>query len=253
MQIIVYLRRQDLFLTSLWNQKVKKGKTSEPLPLFVKHHMEEKPLYTDYDQTLTRLADIFGADALIVRRYETASWVNQSICDDFLTAVGLDCSLPFVSSKETPANLSLSESAAEIQRIVNSADFLSPEEKQRFAKIRNELPQSVSPQSKALNFPERHLSVKEADSVLAHFKEGNNHVAQVWFSDGKPLFSESITAPAIRQRLSSEELSDDIIYFFLSVTHDLYMQNQELSHWARPFMHITRILRHPLAAIRHLL
>ncbi len=241
-RIVVYLRRQDLFLTSLWNQKIKVARTDQTLHDYLNDIVREKPLYADYYHTLRKAADVLGTENVIVRRYEPSSWVNQSICADFLDAIGLDPSFPF-EVPEAPVNFSLSGNMAEIRRMVNSAEFLTYEEKRQFSVFTRKLPQD---ERSAHVY--QHLSAQEANEFLTQFKECNDRVAKEFLHEEVPLFSdESKEQPDWRP--DNEFMMADTTRFFLAIAQDLNRQIYILSEPQRRAERRKKAIRHPLWAL----
>ncbi len=185
LKIVVYLRRQDQFLTSLWNQKVKHKGCRMKLTDFIHQRAIRTPLYVDYDATLRKIAGIIGAENIIVRRFEEAFWPQHSIYADFLEAVGLDPALPVDVPKEK-VNTSLNANAVELQRLINSAAFLPATVRRRLAAHVKNLSQGKQNR----RYMSGHLSDAEAAAFLAQYREGNDRVARDFLHDGKPLFSD---------------------------------------------------------------
>ncbi|MCD8336621.1 MAG: hypothetical protein LUD18_04970 [Lachnospiraceae bacterium] len=220
-KIVVYLRRQDLFLTSLWNQRVKATKSGETLPEYLDNLAVRKPLYADYEQTLQTLSDVFGTENIIVRRFEPDSWIDHSLTTDFLAAIGMDYSLRFQPPKHT-ANPSLNGNALEIQRLINRSELLSNAEKLDLSTYMKAIPESTQ-----AGRAYQHLSVEESAALLANYREGNNRVAEIYLRDGLPLFSDEIRETPMWQQENKEMLADTM-RLFLTVTHDQYVRNQNL-------------------------
>lgn len=119
LKLIVYLRRQDMWMQSLWAQKIKKTGNRQTFAAYLKQMQEENyPL--DYYQYLNDLSRIFGKDALIVRVYEDAQYQEdtQTIFSDFLSIFDIPFSDEFQLSHET-LNISLNGCLLEMKRILN--------------------------------------------------------------------------------------------------------------------------------------
>jgi len=77
-RFVVYLRRQDKYLQSLWKQTVAGGR---------KHSFNEwrrrHPTRGDYLSTVENWADLFGAESVVIRPYEKEGKINtvQDFCD----------------------------------------------------------------------------------------------------------------------------------------------------------------------------
>jgi hypothetical protein len=86
-RIIAYLRRQDLFEASIYNERLRIGELGEPkLPL-----ARLQDLWTyDYDSILNAWASTFGDQAIVARVYEREAMRNGDVVDDFLMTCGIN-------------------------------------------------------------------------------------------------------------------------------------------------------------------
>lgn len=117
-KIIVYLRRQDLWVPSFWGQKIKKGS----LLHFQEYlqYMKEVDYPTDYFEYMEMLSSVFGEESLIIRVYEKGQYHGEqhTLISDFLDIFGLSLGDEFCI-KQDLYNLSLKGNYAEIRRILN--------------------------------------------------------------------------------------------------------------------------------------
>lgn len=118
-KIIVYFRRQDLFVQSHWAQKVKEGADIDF------HEYLESPFFTeyplDYYRYMNYLASLFGKEALIIRVFEKGQFEGEenTIQSDFLNIFGLKMTDGFVVEKEV-YNTSLQGDYLEMKRVLNA-------------------------------------------------------------------------------------------------------------------------------------
>jgi len=86
--VVVYLRRQDLFVDSLFNQEVKaslsRGRISTDL--LTKHPATKK----NYFQVLSAWAEVFGSENIILRPFAKEQFPSGDLVCDFLSQIGLD-------------------------------------------------------------------------------------------------------------------------------------------------------------------
>jgi hypothetical protein len=82
-RVVVYLRRQDQYLQSLWKQAVLDGRK-----LDFDSWRERVPFRGDYLATLDRWAGEFGADALVVRPYDRHG--ERDTVGDFCKVLGVE-------------------------------------------------------------------------------------------------------------------------------------------------------------------
>jgi hypothetical protein len=117
--ILVYLRRQDNFLMSAYQQSLKGGKgRGATCRQWI--HLCGGIAQTDYRRRLQWLLPMVGKDHLIVRPFETAQFVNGSLLADFLHCAGLDMK-DGLSISEQKRNPGLSPFLAEILRCLAAA------------------------------------------------------------------------------------------------------------------------------------
>ena len=84
-RVVVYLRRQDDHMVSRYQQGVKIGWVQR-LEEWAREDMSD--LY-DYHARLRRWEQILGPSELVVRRFESESFVDGSLFQDFLDAAGI--------------------------------------------------------------------------------------------------------------------------------------------------------------------
>ncbi|KHD08079.1 hypothetical protein PN36_16180 [Candidatus Thiomargarita nelsonii] len=101
-KIIVYLRRQDKRLVSIYNQRVKqcrKDRTHENFDNFIKIEIENKNSSFYHYPRITKLAKAFGKENIIVRAFEKQQWYHQSLIEDFLKILGLSLKPDFETTE----------------------------------------------------------------------------------------------------------------------------------------------------------
>lgn len=117
-KIIVYLRRQDLFIESYWSQKVK-----ETSVLTFNEYINKKKyskLRLNYYTRLCEISDVVGKENIIVRVYEKDQYEGKekNLTSDFLNVIGLKLDDSFIMP-ERVFNPSLSGIYVEVKRILN--------------------------------------------------------------------------------------------------------------------------------------
>lgn len=91
-KIVVYLRRHDLWLESLYNQAVK---TVPVIPWdggilsYIDHIGGKKKQELSYKSLLEKWENVFGSSNIIVRPYESAAFPNGDIVSDFIKVIKL--------------------------------------------------------------------------------------------------------------------------------------------------------------------
>ena len=119
-KIVVYLRRQDQYIESLYNQHVKNGICEDrELSEFVEA-MERNNL-VGYLNKLKKMENLVGKENLIVRRFERNYLKNGDAVADFLSLIGIDLDKDdwhFDNDVESQ-NMSLGSQLLEIERAIN--------------------------------------------------------------------------------------------------------------------------------------
>ena len=128
LKIIMYLRRQDLWIQSSWAQKIKKGfikrkaEKSGCTVTFQEYlkRIQKKGYPLDYCSCADQLAGVFGKDHLIIRAFEKKQFQgnDHTLQSDLLDIFGLELTEDFVVSKDS-YNQRLDESYLEMKRILN--------------------------------------------------------------------------------------------------------------------------------------
>jgi hypothetical protein len=229
-KVVVYLRRQDDLISSYWNQKVKKianrhGRSfTETLKEYISWSLddENETYMLDYARRLDYLADVFGKENLIVRRFDPKTWIHGSIIDDFMHCIGIDNTEDFIPlmGKENPG---LNENTTEIKRILNKKKDFSMEEGTYFRNILLDLSAQTEEQRPRYSM----LSTQEREELRKHFEADNTHIADTYVCDGKPLFSDAIKDQP-EWTPDNPYMFEDAILFFSTVTIDLRRENQAL-------------------------
>ena len=123
-KIIVYLRPQDELAESTYKQRVHSG-----LRTTFADYLTALPGYFDYAAMLSRWSAVFGVRNIMVRRYSA-----HKLIDDFLAAVQIPATLPFVA-RERRENISISARTAQVL-VERSIDRQSSDYVQQLALIR---------------------------------------------------------------------------------------------------------------------
>jgi hypothetical protein len=208
-RIICYLRRQDLWLESWYNQHIRWPWNKEFSQLSAAAFFERRNEFhwIDYDRMLTRWADVFGKDNLVVRVFEKGQ-LARPLETDFCDICGIDA-----TSLELPRrqfNASIPIDALELLRHL---DLYDKGDRQRAVIV-----QAVTDAyTKARADIRSHIfSSHRRLSVLRDFEESNARVARrflgrtdgVLFRDPLPEHNDSDAWPTL---LPVRELCDEIV------------------------------------------
>lgn len=209
LKVIVYLRRQDLLVQSLYNQAVKGVKN---LSRTFKDAVEGDywhyfPL--DYARQLDWIADGVGKENLIVRVYERGQFEGGSLIHDFAKSIGLEIDGSFDFDMGNSTNLGLSGNFLEIKRILNGipdyastpgAFFVSPLMRANSIEIEG------YEHSKTGFF-----SPEEQREYLNRYAEGNARVAREYLGREDGVLFYDPVEPLPQWKMDPEGMYRDII------------------------------------------
>lgn len=116
-KIVIYLRRQDSWLETWFNQWIKNGThlQEDIFPTFADRH---DPLL-DHARQVQVWADVFGTENIIVRPYESEQ-LPEGLLQDFLDTLGLGRAEEFPARKQPRYNAHLDRQTMEFMNICNS-------------------------------------------------------------------------------------------------------------------------------------
>lgn len=221
-KVIVYLRRQDQFLLSKWNQAVKQnvawgsGLTCEE---YLKASQDREPDVYQYGKRLDVLAGILGKENLIVRVFERDQWIEGSIIQDFMYHIGFETIDDFKQEEET-VNLRLGKNESEIKRILNKNENLQKQEATYLGNFLKEM--SAEEKSEA---PSQMLSTQEVEQFLQKFEAENMRVAKEYQNRTTPLFSTEIK-DLPKWHVNNSTMQEDMLCFVTNVMVDLKRENE---------------------------
>lgn len=170
-KVIIYIRRQDAFLESVYNQAVK-GKELRFEGTFHDYlRYVGPPLSDDLDHALIcdRWADSFGFRNIDVHPFEKQQF-NSNLYSDFLSAIRIEMTDCFVVPNKE-ANVSLSREGLEILRYVNK-QRLSQEKRQKVLSILSNMDNNRNIRMFSL------ISPSERQNILDKYKRGNEYIAR---------------------------------------------------------------------------
>lgn len=126
-KVIIYLRRQDLYLESEYNQATKTGANTDSFDVFA-----AKKLERNYYDFLEMLSSVFNHNQIIVRPFEASQLFNNDLVSDFLNTVGLN-----VNTERIIKNESISVEMLEVLRTFNKNFKLIDQRKALHAFLRS--------------------------------------------------------------------------------------------------------------------
>lgn len=220
-KVIVYLRRQDQLLQSLWNQYVKDFRIVSQTFLEYSRQNGLNRYPFDYFKHLNTIAKAVGKENLIVRVYEKSQFKDNNLISDFLQIVGVSHTDEFTSGS-IHINHGLSGNFIEMKRIINKARCYKDSDNflqypMLFASVQQ---QEISKSSKASMF-----TYEETLEYLQQYEESNRKVAEVYLNrpEGE-LFRDKIEDTPVWQ-LDRDTLHEDILLF---TTEALFAQETKI-------------------------
>lgn len=213
LKIIIYLRRQDLFVQSHWAQKVRVGSRNDFHEYLDSDFFAGYPL--NYFKYISSVADSIGRDALIIRPYERTQFEGEEhiIQSDFLSIFGLKISDGF-ELNSISYNARLDEEYLELQRVVNT--FPEMQHIQKSRPLRRNI----------LWGP--YFKPKEHAEFLEQYSDSNSALAKEYLGreDGV-LFYDEVT-PLPDYVLQEHELAQDIAIVYGRAISELVRRNEQL-------------------------
>lgn len=192
-QVVVYLRRQDLYCASQYCQRVRGGDAMS-WPQMTRQALRH-PRY-DYATVLAKWADAFGRDRLRVRVLEKGQLIGGDLVTDFMSTIGCDGGPDF-----RPAhwlNKSLDTRSLEFLRQLNK---MSDRTDLCAGRAKDELIRALEAISEGPPTPMPHDLARR---LLERYRESNMQVARQYLgrADGR-LFLEALDDEGARQPVFS--------------------------------------------------
>jgi hypothetical protein len=190
-RVLLYLRRQDDFLASFYNQLIKSRLYHATFEEFLRQHVDNAidlgdfrtslPM-CDYERLLNVWADAFGHDDVLVGVYEDYD-LPVGILLDVARKTQIDISGLSPPAKDT--NPAMQPSALSLKRRVNQ--FLSSEQERVTCEI---LFTSYVDGAEGAEVPREQIAanILRRQTILARYHEGNARVADRFFNSRPFLF-----------------------------------------------------------------
>lgn len=225
LRIIVYLRRQDSFVQSLYCQKIKSASTALSFADYMSELEAEYPL--DFLTHMDALADVVGKENLIIRVYENGQYegAEHNIFSDFLGIFGLSLSDGFKLKKEI-YNVSLDGSWLEMHRLLNSLPDKIDDSSALYKSIH-----AVHYHNPLVPKSTKKYSLFDPDAqaaFLERYEESNSGIATKYLGreDGKLFYETANDLP--EYQIDTEELLQNTILVYGRAIELLDQKNKEL-------------------------
>lgn len=184
-KIVIYLRRQDRWLESWYNQQVKNG---NHLPSDLLEFSEKQHFLLDYESQLNSWAEIFGKSNLIVRSYEKEQ-LPDGVVTDFLNILNLGALQEYPLHQQPRYNAQLNRNALEFINLCNALNL----EKNDSYKLRLLVREITNQFQSDLIFSNQSLlSLEKRKKIVGRYDEMNKRIARGFQEKKHNLFIEDI-------------------------------------------------------------
>jgi len=220
--VVVYLRRQDSFLMSAYQQRLKGGGVREKeCQEWISISAKPQTGITNFQGNLKFLESLFGKNNIIVRPFEKEQFVDQSLFADFMYCVGLRMSDEF-EIKNKKKNPGLSPVMAEILRYL-SIYYKNREPITPFLSKKNKSNNKLFNQNRQHKF----LSPKQRLAIIQRCAADNEWVAREFLEreDGI-LFKELL--PDINNPWEKYKLTPEVVKTFFTEVDFLDKKQKEI-------------------------
>ena len=168
--VINYIRRQDAYLLSAYQQRIKAGGTAR-----FDFKMHETMPALRFDRRLALWREAFGAQKVIVRPFERRFWPEGELCFDFLETIDADRR---GITPASPANDGLDYRAVELMRQLNlkNADTRKRDKSGFHQRRKTYLALAKSLEAYLPDGFEKQklmLSAEEANMLRRHYRDSN--------------------------------------------------------------------------------
>lgn len=186
-RIVVYLRRQDEAVLSMYGEFMRRGYSDQGFEAFIEGALgpNATPPYIQYRRVLEYWIEAFGAEAIRVHLFDRGQMIGGDILQDFLQRCfgpGMADMTGFTPSRQD--NRSLSAPAMEALRRLQpwlpfyAGDSVNPARQALEERI-DRLPQAPRPR----------LSRAQSERIMARFNRGNGWVRRTFLPElPAPLF-----------------------------------------------------------------
>lgn len=245
--VIVYLRRQDKYFISNWNQNIK-----QKIGTFAESTFDEflekanKKTRLEYFEKLERVAKVVGKENITVRRFDKGEFEGGSIYADFLFAIGLKLTDEYVISQGV-RNVGLYGNIHEFKRVLNGLPQLEDASNEKFIR---ELMLECSEISGEY-YPCEMLSKEETEAFLENYKVGNQKIAEEYLHEPDGNLFDYTVKDVPKWQKENAFVYEDIIRFIGVMTTSLYEENQKLKSDIKELSDFAYRISHPLRSALH--
>ena len=220
LEVIVYLRRQDQYVESMWNEVIKLGVVTDTVEEYFDFMLfEEKDNHgLRYQTRLKEICSIVGKEHLNVRLYESSALQRSGgIHHDFLRAIGIDPAQGEWVTLKRDVNERISGPAVNIKRVFN--EYLQQKVGSK-GEILDQIPDHVrryngifyrlsSAYARTQSVKDTYFSSSDRMRMEKLFARDNAYIAEEFLGKkpGEPLFEDNdwTTERNVKPLSSNEE------------------------------------------------
>lgn len=221
-KVIVYLRRQDQFMMSRYNQRLKTDfvASTQNFDEYFADMNGRFKCVMDYRDRIDNIAKSISKENVIVKRFDRNYFYNGDLNQDFLNILGVKVDDSFQQLKET-ANTGISVQSGEIKRVLNRLKPITMAENNKLLEILNEC-ENVLPESNTSL-----MSTDEVKNFMEQFVDSNESIVDEYIGDGKPLFDYTYKETTAWD-YNDKNYHEEVILFFAKAVGSVYKENQQL-------------------------
>lgn len=238
LKVIVYLRRQDQFISSWWNQVIKMNNNKWAADTW-EEYLTRYPVEIDFCKRLKKIEDVVGIENMIVRRFQREDFYGGSVFSDFLHLFGLELDDDFVIDSAV-TNTGLTGNTHEIKRLLNEFPDMSKKENLFFRKVLLECSELSG-----RDYPSQMFSAEEARAFMEQFEEGNKEVARKYFHSEEPLFPMNFKDTQKWEKDNPYYLDDVVRFVGASEMELLRMMQEPMKEMQEELERLKEMARHP--------
>ncbi len=181
-KVIIYLRRQDLFVQSVYKERLKVG---ERRSFHQAYEQDDYKQVLDFYFILNSWRNWLGKDSIIVRPYEKNQLVNGDVLDDFLKITELN-KIPGLEPPIHPENKSFNRHALELSRELNLLDISGPQ----LTSFKYWLNEVLGGENEKTFSNHAIISPEDCLKILSVYQQNNEKVAREFLDrpDGKLFY-----------------------------------------------------------------
>lgn len=221
-KIIVYLRRQDQFMMSRYNQIIKTD-TGGGTQRFYEYFKDMNGKYKcvmNYRQRLDYMAKFFPKENIVVKRFDRSYFYNGDLNADFLHILGVEIDDTFAELPKDE-NLGISVQSGELKRVLNRLGTMTFAENQKLLQMLNEC---------EVLLPKREVSIMTTEHIekfMKKFIDDNESIAVDYIGDGKPMFDYDYKQKPVWS-YEDKNYHEEVILFFAKAIDSVYKENIQL-------------------------